>query len=107
MSTPYPHSLADLALAPVLIEIQRNLDLLRGSRDLEFILALALNDDADAYKNAAERADRIRQYAVRDVDLRGWTVQPTSDGYGLAVEHGEYKVSLMLGKSLVDYVQHG
>ena len=107
MSTPHPHSLADLALAPVLIEIERSLDALRSSRDLEFVLALALDDGASAYQSAAERADRIRRYVVRDVDLHGWTAHPTPDGYGLAVEHGGYRVSLMLGKPLVHYVEHG
>jgi len=105
MSTPHPHSLADLVLAPVLIELERSLDSLRDSKDLEFSFALVLNDTAGAYRNPAERAGRIREYAVRDVELHGWTVQPTPDHHGLAVEHGDYKVSLMFGKPLVDYVE--
>jgi hypothetical protein len=105
MSTPHPHSVADLSLAPVLIELERGLDVLRRSRDLEFDLALSLNDDARAYPTAAQRADRIRQFAVRDVDLHGWNVEPTSDGYGLAVRHGEFSVSLMFGKRLTGYVE--
>ena len=56
MSTPHPHSAADLALAPVLIGIERNLARLRDGADLEFALALALNDDASWYHSAAERA---------------------------------------------------
>ena len=105
MSTPHPHSLTDLALAPVLVQIEHNLAWLRASENLEFDLALQLNDDASSYKRAADRADRIRRVAVRNVDLHGWKVQPTADNYGLAVQHGEYQVSLMFGKQLTDYVE--
>jgi hypothetical protein len=41
------------------------------------------------------------------VDLHGWSVSPTPDLYGLAVEHGEYVVSLMFGQRLVAYLQDG
>jgi hypothetical protein len=107
MSTPHPHSAADLALAPVLISIERNLAALRTCADLEFALALDQNDDARWYHTPAERAQRLRQSAIRNVDLHGWTVTPTEDGYGLAVTHGEYSVPVMLGKRLTDYVEDG
>ena len=45
--------------------------------------------------------------ATRNVDLHGWTVTPTADLQGLAVSHGEYTVSIMLGCRLADYVEHG
>jgi hypothetical protein len=104
MSTPHPHSVADLSLAPVLIQIERNLRWLRDNDDLIFSLALELNDDESRYRNPAERADRIARCAIRNVDLHGWQVEPTADLYGLTVRHGEYEVSLMLGKRLTDYV---
>ena len=107
MSTPHPHSAADLALAPILISIERNLARLRTYQDLDFALALDLNDDSHWYQTAAERAQRVQQSAIRDVDLHGWTVTPTADGHGLAVRHGEYTVSVMLGQRLADYVEHG
>jgi hypothetical protein len=107
MSSPHPHSPADLALAPVLINIERNLEQVRDSDDLDYALALALNDDSHWYHSAAERADRVRQYAIRSVDLHGWQVTPTQDLTGLAVEHSGYRVSLMLGRQLADYIEHG
>ena len=107
MSTPHPHSAADLSLAPVLLLLERNLDRLRTSDNLDFALALDLNDDDRWYHNPAERAHRIQRSAIRDVDLHGWTVSPTPDGHGLAVSHGEYMVPVMLGQRLTDYVQHG
>jgi hypothetical protein len=107
MSQPHPHSAADLALAPVLINIEQNLAPLRSSTDLELALALDLNDDGSWYSSAGERAQRVLKSATRDVDLHGWTVTPTPDHNGLAVSHGEYTVSVMLGAQLAAYVQHG
>jgi hypothetical protein len=107
MSTPRPHSPADLALAPVLIELERNLARLRASDDLELQLELDLNDQELFYHGPAERAGRLRDFATREVDLHGWSVTPTPDLYGLAVTHGEYTVSLMFGQRLVEYVRDG
>jgi hypothetical protein len=107
MSAPHPHSVADLALAPVLIGIERNLARLRDGADLQFTLALALNDDNSWYNSAAERAQRVLQGATREMDLRGWVVTPTTDWHGLAVSHGGYTVSIMLGSRLTSYIKHG
>jgi hypothetical protein len=107
MSTPHPHSAADLALAPVLISIERNLARLRDCTELEYELALELNDDSAWYHTPAERAHRVQQLAIRDVDLHGWDVSPTPDQHGLAVTHGGYSIPVMLGKRLADYVAHG
>jgi hypothetical protein len=107
VSTPRPHSLSELALAPVLIELERNLARLRATEDLELLLALDLNDQELFYHGATERAERLAKFATREVDLHGWSVSPTPDLYGLAVEHGEYVVSLMFGQRLVAYVQDG
>jgi hypothetical protein len=104
---PRPHSPADLALAPVIISIERNLARLRNSSNLEFELALVLNDDASFYPDECDRARRILICATRNVDLHGWTVSPTPDSQGLAVSHGEYSVSLMFGKQITNYIEHG
>jgi hypothetical protein len=36
-----------------------------------------------------------------------WHVTPSPDLQGLVVEHGHYRVSVMLGKRLADYVASG
>jgi hypothetical protein len=107
MPSPRPHSPADLALAPVLINIERNLAQVRDSDDLEYAFALALNDDGAWYTSAAERADRVQQLATRNVDLHGWHVTPAPDRQGLVVEHGHYRVTLTLGQRLAAYVARG
>ena len=107
MSHPRPHSVADLGLSPVLVNIERNLTWLRDNEDLQFTLAVELNDVDSMYPTATDRARRIRAVAIRDVDLHGWAVTPTADLQGLAVTHGEYSVSIMLGRRLAEYVEHG
>ncbi len=107
MSAPHPHSTVDLALAPVLISIERKLEPYRGSYDLAFDLALQLNDDALWYSDAPARARRVRDAATRGIDLHGWQVRPSDDLYGLVVEHGAYRVTVSLGRQLADYIEHG
>jgi hypothetical protein len=89
----------------VLIEIERNLKWLRDNDDLEFNLALELNDAASWYRTPEERAHRIARCATRSVELHGWQVEPTADLYGLAVRHAGYEVSLMFGRRITSYIE--
>jgi hypothetical protein len=108
LSEHLPHVATAHALATALVEIERNLERLRTSDDdIEVLLELDLNDADGFYHGPAERAGRLETFATREVDLHGCTVQPTPDRYGLAVQHGEYTVSVMLGKRLVGYVEGG
>jgi hypothetical protein len=107
MSTPLPHSVTDFALSPVLVSIERNLSRLRDSGDLQYALALELNDDDALYESAGDRARRVQAAATRNVDLHGWVIAPTADLQGLAVSHGGYTVSIMLGRNLANYVDQG
>jgi len=102
-----PHSVADLALAPVIIGLEDNLARLRDSDDLESELAAELNDEASSYPDEADRVRRILTATTRDVNLHGWTVTPTPDMEGLAVSHGQHRISIMFGKQLANYIEHG
>lgn len=104
---PRPHSAADLALAPVIISIERNLARLRDSSDLESELALELNDDDSFCPDEYARGRRILACATRNVDLHGWTVSLTPDLQGLAVSHSQYSVPVMLGMPVSNYIEHG
>jgi hypothetical protein len=105
MSASLPHAAAGHALAVALIEIERNLERLRASDDLEVLLELDLNDEDMLYHGPDGRARRLEEFATREIDLHGCTVRPTPDRYGLAVQHGEYTVSVMFGKRLAGYVE--
>lgn len=108
MSEHLPHAPTAHALATALVEIERNLERLRTSDDdIEILLELDLNDADGFYHGPAERAGRLAAFATWEVDLHGCTVQPTPDWYGLAVQHGEFTVSVMFGKRLVGYVEGG
>jgi hypothetical protein len=104
---PRPHSVADLALAPVIIGLEDNLARLRESDDLESELATELNDDESFYPDEADRVRRILKAATRNVNLHDWTVSPTPDMQGLAVSHGQHTISIMFGKPLANYIEHG
>lgn len=106
MSEHLPHAPTAHALAAALVEIERNLERLRASDDdIEVLLELDLNDGDIFYHGPAGRAERLEKFATWEVDLHGCTIQPTPDRYGLAVRHGEYVVSVMFGRRLVDYVE--
>lgn len=107
MPATRPHSVADLALAPVAINIERNIAELRSSDDLEFALALELNDDSSWYHDRVQRAWRIARAVTRGVELHGWQACPAPDMQGLLLEHGEYQVTLMFGKKLDRYIELG
>jgi hypothetical protein len=107
MPSPSLQPPAGLALAPVLVSIERNLAQVRDSDDLEYSLALALNDDSGWYQTAAQRADRVQELATRTVDLYGWHVAPTPDLQGMVISHSHYRVCVMFGKRLADYVTSG
>jgi hypothetical protein len=104
---PRPRSVVDLALAPVIISIERNLARLRDTSDLEFELALELNDDNGFYPDECDRARRILTCATRHVDLHGWAVSLAPDLQGLTVTHRGYSVSLMFGRQVANYIEHG
>jgi hypothetical protein len=103
----YPHSVADLELAPVLISIERNLAVLRDATDLEYTLVLELNDDDSFYHSPTERARRVQRFATRGVSLHGLNVYPSADRYGLAVWPGDVSGTLALGPPVTDYVLNG
>jgi hypothetical protein len=103
----YPHSLADLELAPVLISLERNLSVLRDATDLEYTLVLELNDDDSLYHSPTERARRIERFVTRGVSLHGWNVYPSEDRHGLAIWHSDFSVTLAFGKQVTDYVLNG
>lgn len=107
MTTLLPHSAGDLAIAPVLISLERNLERMRSATDLVLDLALDLNDVEELYRSPESRAARVIRAASRNLNLHGLEVHPTPDLSGITVSHGEYRVSLMLGRRLSEYVQHG
>ena len=107
MTTLLPRSAGDLAIAPVLINLEHNLERLRTATDLVLDLALDLNDVEDLYRTPESRAQRLARSVTRNVNLHGLSVEPAPDLSGITVSHGEYRVSLMFGRRLATYVERG
>jgi hypothetical protein len=97
--THSPRNPKDLALAPVAVGIDKNVQRLR-SKDtesgIEFELQLEL--DRPSFDNTRdERAARVLALAVRDVDMLGWSAAITEDGSGVRLTGGSVSLDISLG----------
>ena len=96
----------DLALAPVAAEIDLNLQRFRDleSDALRFELDLEL-DRPELRKTREERAARVLQAVLRNVDTHGWDGQITDDGARLRLSGGSVSLDLGLSASLMRYIE--
>lgn len=106
--TTHPKQQKDLMLAPVAAEIDLNLQRLRDrpARDVEYELELELDRPAMRAERD-ERARLIREQAVRNVDLRGWTADITDDGCRLHLDGGSVSLDLGLSVGITEYIRQG
>ncbi|HTX09182.1 MAG TPA: hypothetical protein VME22_11260 [Solirubrobacteraceae bacterium] len=106
--TIHPKKQKDLMLAPVAVEIDRNLERMRDCppRDVEAELELELDRPAmcDARE---ERAELVLRQALRNVDLHGWSAEITSDGARLRLDGGSVSLNLGLSPGITGYIQNG
>ncbi len=103
-----PKEPKDLALAPVAVHIDRNLDRLRDKSpsEIDYELTLELNAPADT-DSADERSTRVLAVALRDVDLHHWNAAITDDRARLRLSGGSVSLDLGLSATLLDYIRHG
>lgn len=99
--TSRPHDVVDLFLAPVLLEIDANLERLGGLDAVEVANSVELATNAAAQDGPARRAALISA-ATQLVDLHGWQVDMSDRG--LVVSHGAHRVVLGLPRSVIDYL---
>jgi hypothetical protein len=88
---PLPHDVTDLALAPVVLSIDRQLESFSGLDAKDITFRIALETDREPH-NAARRADAVLETITRSVDLHGWEIAWTSRGLRLA--HDAHSVTL-------------
>lgn len=100
-----PKEPTDLALAPVAAQVDRNLARLRGlsAAEVDHDVALQLNY-VPRRKDAAERADCVRDVALRLVNMHGWDAEVTDDYAGLRLSGGSVTIELALSPSIRDYI---
>ena len=96
---------ADLSLAPVAANIDANLARLRdrAREELDFELALVL-DRPERDHTPQERARRVLEVAVRNVEMHGWTPSISDDHSRLHLAGGSVSIDLGLGAAVMRYI---
>lgn len=104
----HPKERSDLMLAPVAVEIDLNLQAVRplSVREIEDEMQLKLDrpliDDT-----RAERAQRVLEIAIRQVDMHGWSGEITADDFALHLAGGSVSLDLALSPTLLEYIKVG
>jgi hypothetical protein len=106
--TIHPKKQKDLMLAPVAVEIDRNLERMRDGapQDVEAELELELDRPAMCAERD-ERADLVLRQALRNVDMHGWTAAITPDGARVHLDGGSVSLDLGLSPGITGYIQNG
>jgi hypothetical protein len=106
--TVHPREPKDLMLAPVAVQVDLNLQRLRGrtADQIEYELGLELDRDG-RYRDRAGRAELVRRQATRNVELHGWTTAITDDCCRLHLEGGSVSLDLGLSAGITAYILNG
>jgi hypothetical protein len=105
--TLVPKEAKDLVLAPVAAAIDLNLRYLRdrSPEEIEYELILELNVRPST--SPEERAARVLEAALRNVDLHGWGAEITDDRARVRISGGSVSLDLGLSASLLRYLTEG
>jgi len=101
----HPREPKDLLLAPVAVEIDRNLQPLRVCRphEVQATLEDAL-EPAEIDHSRAGREALVLEAAREGVEMRGWHAEITGDGTSLRLSGGSVKLDIGLGRNIQDYL---
>lgn len=102
----HPKSATDLFLAPVAVEIDRNLERIRdlSPSNVAAELDLELDRPESPSGDRDERKGRILQVALRNVNLHDWSAAISDDGARLRLEGGSVSLDLGLSASIIRYI---
>jgi hypothetical protein len=105
MPTIPPKVPRDFLLAPVAAEIDLNLQRFRDvtPEQLRFELDLVL-DRPELHHTREERAARVLQAALRNVDTHHWHAEITDDGVRLRLSGGSVSLDLGLSAGIMRYI---
>jgi hypothetical protein len=106
--TIHPKSQRDLMLAPVAVEIDRNLQRRRNGSANDVLAELELELDRPALcAEPDERAELVLRQALRDVDLHGWTATLSDDASRVHLDGGSVSLDLGLSTAITSYITEG
>ncbi|MGA8338342.1 MAG: hypothetical protein WB761_26660 [Solirubrobacteraceae bacterium] len=106
--TVHPKNQKDLMLAPVAVEIDRNLQRLRVDSPYDVLAELELELDRPAMcAETGERAGLVLRQALRDVELHGWTATLSDDASRVHLEGGSVSIDLGLSPAITSYITEG
>jgi hypothetical protein len=99
-----PHDLHDLYLAPVALDLDRQLDEFDGLNEEEVRFRVALETNREA-RDPEERAQLALEAVTHLVDLHGWSADLVPRGLRLRRE--DHELVLGLPESLRNYLGNG
>ena len=106
--TVLPKGPVDMALAPVAVEVDLNLQRLRDKPPMEIDYELGLQLDRPLLANTrAERAEHVLRAALRNVERHHWDGAITDDGCRLRLSGGSVTLDLGLGAAVMAYIDNG
>ena len=106
--TVHPKNQTDLMLAPVAVEIDRNLQRLRVDSVYDVLAELELELDRPAMcAGPDERAELVLRQALRHVDLHGWTATLNDDSSRIHLDGGSVTIDLGLSPAITTYIHEG
>jgi hypothetical protein len=103
-----PKEPKDLALAPVAVHVDRNLERLRDKSpsEIDYELTLELNQPPQT-GTAEERSTRVLAVALREVDLHHWSAEITPDSARVRLSGGSVSLDVGLSAALLTYIREG
>ena len=104
--TVHPKNQKDLLLAPVAVEIDRNLQRLRRDSPYDVLAELELDRPAMC-ADLDERAELVLRQALRDVDLHGWTATLSDDASRIHLDGGSVSLDVGLSPAITSYITEG
>jgi len=103
--SPAPRIPRDLMLTPVALEIDQNLRHIRDMALPKLVYELELELDRPAMNlNRSQRANRVLEAALQNVNLHGWSAKITSDGARLRLSGGSVTLDIGLSASILNFI---
>lgn len=100
-----PRQPKDLVLAPVAVEIDLNLQRVRGKSPAEIEAAFPTIDLREWPDSPDGRAARVLDLALEMVQLRGWEAAVTEDHSAIRLSGGSVTLDIAVSASVARYIE--